>query len=247
MKVIVCHLILLLFVLSSAAQVKVTVKKRDGKRVVTEENGKEYVMTDSMIQKMQGTLKLGSFPDSGDTLSEPKIEISFKRGDDGNMIIDTVAVKKAKNMYNRKYERYLSAFLLNKPYPAFVLKDLSGKEWTEKDLAGKVTLINTWNIHCGPCKREMPVLNKLMKAYPDCRFIAVSPDSPAQVKEVLYKIPFRFTQLTEAKEFLNRNHLKSFPVNILVDKAGVVRYVICGAEPESHERLKKALERLRGE
>ncbi|MGB8261901.1 MAG: TlpA disulfide reductase family protein [Terracidiphilus sp.] len=49
----------------------------------------------------------------------------------------------------------------SKHIPDFELSDLSGKTWKLKELGGKTLLINLWATWCGPCKLELPHLEKL--------------------------------------------------------------------------------------
>lgn len=44
--------------------------------------------------------------------------------------------------------------------PDFELTDLSGKTWRLKELGGKTLLINLWATWCGPCRGELPRLEK---------------------------------------------------------------------------------------
>jgi thiol-disulfide isomerase/thioredoxin len=50
---------------------------------------------------------------------------------------------------------------LDKPLPDFKMADAEGKTWQLADLKGKVTLINLWATWCGPCRAELPYLQKL--------------------------------------------------------------------------------------
>jgi thiol-disulfide isomerase/thioredoxin len=54
-----------------------------------------------------------------------------------------------------------------KAMPAFELADLSGKTWRLKNLEGRAVLINVWATWCGPCKAELPKLEKLYEKVKD--------------------------------------------------------------------------------
>lgn len=251
MKTILMSVALLLCVnVIAQTQIKVE-KQKNGSRVVTYKNGEKKVIPDSVIKQIleEKTIEfnLSSGASGNDTVKAPTMEVKIKRDADGKLVIDTAALKKSKEEYNEKVEQYLATFLLDKPCPDFALKDLSGKLWTNQDLKGKVTLINTWNIHCGPCKKEMPVLNQLMEKYPGYQFLAISPDSPEEITKIVESVPFLFTQLPEGKEFLKQNKLTSYPIDLILDRKGIVRYIISGAEEKSHLRLKKILEELKEE
>ena len=54
-----------------------------------------------------------------------------------------------------------------KTLPAFELADLTGRTWKLKQLEGKAVLINLWATWCGPCKAELPQLQKLYEQTKD--------------------------------------------------------------------------------
>jgi cytochrome c biogenesis protein CcmG/thiol:disulfide interchange protein DsbE len=55
--------------------------------------------------------------------------------------------------------------LVGKPAPSFVLPHLSdaSKQFSPKDMQGKVWLMNVWASWCGACKDEHPVLMELSR------------------------------------------------------------------------------------
>ena len=54
--------------------------------------------------------------------------------------------------------------------PDFTLKTLDGKNTRLKEYRGQVVLINFWASWCGPCRQEMPLLEKIDKRYRDAGF-----------------------------------------------------------------------------
>jgi len=63
---------------------------------------------------------------------------------------------------------------------AMNFKDLSGGPHTLAELRGHPAVVNFWATWCGPCREEMPRLQKLSEAYAgqQVRFVAVSLDAP---------------------------------------------------------------------
>lgn len=51
--------------------------------------------------------------------------------------------------------------------PDFVLSSLSGETFRLSDLKGKKVILNFWASWCGPCKAEMPHMQKYYKKYKD--------------------------------------------------------------------------------
>lgn len=70
------------------------------------------------------------------------------------------------------------------------LNDLQGKTWTLANLKGKTTLINVWATWCGPCREELPHLQKVhdkLKDREDVQVITLNIDDSAGVVEPYMK------------------------------------------------------------
>ena len=49
--------------------------------------------------------------------------------------------------------------------PVWSVTDLKGRTWTSASLRGKIVVLDFWATWCSPCRREMPILNKLQHEY----------------------------------------------------------------------------------
>ncbi len=59
----------------------------------------------------------------------------------------------------------ISRSLSSAEAPIFSLKQLDGQTVHSKDLRGKVVVLNFWATWCGPCKEEMPALDRLRRQF----------------------------------------------------------------------------------
>ena len=64
------------------------------------------------------------------------------------------------------------------PVPELRFEDGDGRPLTLADFRGKVVLLNVWATWCGPCREEMPTLDRLQAALggPDFEVVALSID-----------------------------------------------------------------------
>lgn len=67
----------------------------------------------------------------------------------------------------------------DQPLPALQLEDLTGKKWRSADWRGKTVVMVVWATWCGPCKEELPHLEKLyqtLKARADVVIVSLNVD-----------------------------------------------------------------------
>ncbi len=81
--------------------------------------------------------------------------------------------------------------------PNFVLKDPAGKAHTLADWDGKSLVINFWATWCAPCRREIPLLNRIHRDYADegVEVIGIAVDFADDVHAFLKDFPIEYPLL----------------------------------------------------
>jgi peroxiredoxin len=128
--------------------------------------------------------------------------------------------------------------------PALVLKDLQGKTHDLKDYKGQVVLVQYWATYCGPCRQEMPSMNKMMTKMGDVPFKILAVDmgeTEAEVKQFVSEVKPDFTILMdEDGKSIGDWKVFAAPSNFIVDPEGNIRYTLFGGvEWDSDELIEK--------
>jgi peroxiredoxin len=115
-------------------------------------------------------------------------------------------------------------------FPSFSFKDLDGNLVTNESMKGKIIVIKCWYIHCTPCIREFPQVNKLTEEYKDRKdilFISLAEDSPEQLKTFLARKPLLYSVIPNMKDYMNEAlQLNSFPTHFILNKEGLISKVL---------------------
>jgi peroxiredoxin len=87
--------------------------------------------------------------------------------------------------------------------PDFTLKQVNGDLFRLSDLKGKVVLLNFWGTWCGPCRAEIPDLNRLYAEHKDEGLeivgITIKSGTEKQISEFMKKWEMEYTVLTDVK------------------------------------------------
>jgi len=135
----------------------------------------------------------------------------------------------------------------DKPAPDFTLKDvLTGKDYTLSQLKGKVVVINFFTFFCGPCRDEMPDLNKInneLKGKGLQMFgIALSSD-PTQIRFLVKQLGLEYPVLIGNDKVSDAyGSIAVVPTTVIIDKQGNINQRIEGTRKK--ETFKKLIEPL---
>jgi cytochrome c biogenesis protein CcmG, thiol:disulfide interchange protein DsbE len=87
-------------------------------------------------------------------------------------------------------------------------------------------LVNIWYTQCKPCVEEIPVLNKIKTKFNDkINFVSLTFNAKNEVLHFLNNHEFSFTHLVNASAFIKEIEIVSFPINIFIDKNGIIKNV----------------------
>ena len=157
--------------------------------------------------------------------------------------------KKLLESFNQVAAQYSSLYP-GATAPDAEFHDIDNKVYHLSDFKGKVIYIDTWATWCGPCKAEIPALQKLEEEYHDknIQFISISTDQSLQSwidflkKQPMGGLQGHNTQNT-ALSISALYKVNSIPRFILIDQEGKI--VNSNApRPSSGDEIRKMLDRI---
>ena len=131
----------------------------------------------------------------------------------------------------------------------FTLDDLSGKRVRLEDFRGNVVLLNFFATWCGPCREEMPGLEKLYQNYQHKDLVVVVVSGDVQGKDVVepfvkdYNLTFPVVldpQNTVSKQY----RVRGIPTVYLLDRQGRIAGMHVGGADWSGKVARGLIEQL---
>ncbi|HWE29653.1 MAG TPA: TlpA disulfide reductase family protein [Polyangia bacterium] len=125
---------------------------------------------------------------------------------------------------------------------------LAGSPLKLSSLRGKVVLVDFWASWCEPCKKELPLLDKLAPRLraKGIEIVAVNiDDDKNKAADFVKSHGLHLTVLPDStKKIVSAYEPPKMPSSFVVDKAGVVRAVHGGFEPGDESKLEAELTQL---
>lgn len=112
------------------------------------------------------------------------------------------------------------------PLPDVTFTDKTGKEMHLADWKGRVVLLNLWATWCGPCREEMPSLDRLQKALGSDKFhvIALANDRTGTAAVLKFLDGIKVASLTPYIDSTTRSgsalKVIGMPTTLLIDTDG---------------------------
>ncbi len=109
----------------------------------------------------------------------------------------------------------------------FTLQDLTGRETSLNAFRGKVVFLNFWATWCGPCRAEIPSMEKLYTELKDQGFTIVavnSQESAEQVSAFVQEMGMSFPVLLDSAGKAGATYtVRAIPTTYIIDPQGSIR------------------------
>lgn len=132
--------------------------------------------------------------------------------------------------------------------PNFAATTIDDEEFAFEDYKGKVVLVNLFATWCGPCKAEMPMLQKKVHEAnadnEDFKLIGFSrEEGNDQVKPFAKKLGLKFALAGDPERKVYDVFAEGYiPRLYLIGKDGIIKYAAVGADEADVPALLKAIE-----
>ena len=136
--------------------------------------------------------------------------------------------------------------------PDFTLNSLTGEAVTLSDLRGHPVLVNLWASWCGPCRAEMPAIQRVYDQFRARGFIVLAVNVTLQddlqaAQKFVEEFGFTYPILLDVDgQAASLYKLRAFPSSYFIDEKGVIQEVVLGG-PMNEALLVTRVEQLFGE
>jgi thiol-disulfide isomerase/thioredoxin len=139
--------------------------------------------------------------------------------------------------------------LVDKPAPPFDLMTLGGRHFRLADHVGNhVVLLDMWATWCGPCRRELPTVLDVAREYSGRGLVVCAVNLQEDQQKVAafakaekLNVPVALDEHGVVAQEYGAN---AIPMLVLIDKAGIVRFVHIGLRSNLKAELHSEIDGL---
>lgn len=122
--------------------------------------------------------------------------------------------------------------LVGREAPDFTLKSTTGHNLRLSEYRGQVVLLNFWARWAGDSRRELPALDRINSTYARAGLVvlgvSIEPDL-RRAGEYASSLHVAYPVLIARNDSIGRDYaVEKMPMTLLIDRAGIVRYVHVG-------------------
>lgn len=216
-----------------------------------EEPGERRTRTYWIDPQRKLVLKAVQFDqDAGEGVEAPVTEVTttFSRAEIGEAIPEEVFVFTPPSDAKEVAEfpkRRPAAIEVGSEAADFQLKDLEDREVQLRDLRGQVVLLNFWASWCGPCRLEMPVIEKLHQEFHEkgLRVFGVNDEDIDVIRDYVAEHEYSFPTLVDPEQqAITLYRVRGIPTMVVIDREGKIARYRTGLSREAELRswLKKS-------
>lgn len=133
---------------------------------------------------------------------------------------------------------------VGEPFIEFEYSDIDNNVWNNEQLKGRVFVVNIWQSECGPCRREMAIHSRWKETYPQVVFLSASRHTKEEILPIAEQHNFTWTHLQQAADLVGLVRQEGFPLTIVVDREGIVRFAKVGATEENQSEALSVIDSL---
>jgi peroxiredoxin len=122
--------------------------------------------------------------------------------------------------------------VIGREAPDFTLKSTAGENLRLSEFRGQVVLINFWARWAGDSRREIPALKRIQSTYARAGLVLLGVSIEADARragEFATSMHIPYPVLIDTDPALGQEYaVDKMPMTILIDRAGIIRYVHVG-------------------
>ena len=119
--------------------------------------------------------------------------------------------------------------MVDAPAPDFQVTTFDGRKLSLADFKGQVVVLNFWATWCGPCKRELPLLEDYHRRQHSAGLVILAVATEDSLTPFQLRPLQKLLTLQMVKRFKgDYGDIKYLPTNFVIDRKGILRYAESG-------------------